>query len=292
MASSGEITPRIGVVAFAFGVARAHQGDAVPGPVLIRLLADLGISGPAARSLVLRMRREGWLTSERAGRQARYRLAPLTAAAQARVEGQLRGSRPGWDGSFSGVLFTVPERHRSFRDRLRRSAQLLGYVTLQPGLLIAATDRHEELTGLLPPRPAGSQVLRTRLAFSPEDTRSIVSQLWDLDGLAARYRAVLADAGRRTSRAEKQPAAGAEAFRNFAAATLPLYQASADDPDLPGELLPAGWPGQQVGQAIGRAFQAFGPALGDYLAAVASPSAGQPGRPTQLTDEFAGERPS
>jgi phenylacetic acid degradation operon negative regulatory protein len=273
VASSGEITPQIGVVAFAFGIASAHQGDAVAGPVLIRLLADLGISGPAARSLVLRMRREGWLTSERAGRQARYRLAPVTAAAQARVERQLRGNRPEWDGSFSGVLFTVPERHRSFRDRLRRSAHLLGYVTLRPGLLIAATDRYEELASLLPPRPAGSQVLRTRLAFSPEDSRSIVAQVWDLDGLAARYRAVLADADRRTSQAEEQPAAGAAAFRAFAAAALPLYQTSSDDPDLPDELLPDDWPGQRIGPALGRTFQAFGPALSDYLATVSGSSA-------------------
>jgi phenylacetic acid degradation operon negative regulatory protein len=270
--SPGGITPQISIVAFAFGTARAYQGDAVPGPVLIRLLADLGISGPAARSLVLRMRREGWLTSERAGRQALYRLAPDTAAAQARVERQLRGDRPAWDGSFSGVLFQVPERHRSFRDRLRRSAQLLGYVTLRPGLLIAATDRYEELARLLPPQPAGSQVLRTRLAFSPADARSIVSELWDLDGLAGRYRAVLADAGRRTSQAERQPAAGAAAFRDFAAATLPLYEASADDPDLPDTLLPGNWPGARIGPALGRAFQAFGPALGDYLAAVGGPA--------------------
>jgi phenylacetic acid degradation operon negative regulatory protein len=276
--SPGEITPRIGIVAFAFGVARAHQGDAVAGRVLIRLLADLGFSGPAARSLLLRMRREGWLTSERAGRQARYRLSPLTAAAHDRVEGQLRGHRPEWDGSFSGVLFTVPERHRSFRDRLRRSAQLLGYVTLRPGLLIAATDRYEELARLLPPQPAGSQVLRTRLAFSPGDSRSIVSQLWDVDGLAARYRAVLADADRDTSRAEQQPSAGAAAFRAFAAATLPLYQTSSDDPDLPDELLPDDWPGQQIGQALGRAFRVFGPALGDYLAAVSGPGASDPVR--------------
>src|SRR3984957_19803805 len=174
VASPGEITPRIGIVAFAFGVARAHQGDAVAGPVLLRLLADLGVSGPAARSLLLRMRREGWFTSERAGRQARYRLAPVTAAAQARVERQLRGNRPEWDGSFSGVLFTVPERHRSFRDRLRRSAHLLGYVTLRPGLLIAAPDRYEELASLLPPRPAGSHVLRTPLDVSAQDIRSSV----------------------------------------------------------------------------------------------------------------------
>jgi phenylacetic acid degradation operon negative regulatory protein len=275
LAGPGGITPQISIVAFAFGTARAYQGDAVPGPVLIRLLADLGISGPAARSLVLRMRREGWLTSERAGRQALYRLAPGTAAAQARVERQLRGDRPAWDGSFSGVLFQVPERHRSFRDRLRRSAQLLGYVTLRPGLLIAATDRYEELARLLPPQPAGSQVLRTRLAFSPADARSIVSELWDLDGLAVRYRAVLADAGRRTSQAERQPAAGAAAFRAFAAATRPLYEASADDPDLPDTLLPGDWPGARIGPALGRAFRAFGPALGAYLAAVGGPAASQ-----------------
>jgi phenylacetic acid degradation operon negative regulatory protein len=268
VASPGEITPRIGIVAFAFGLASAHQGDAVAGPVLIRLLADLGISGPAARSLVLRMRREGWLTSERDGRQARYRLAPLTAAAHARVEGQLRGRRPEWDGSFSGVLFTVPERDRSFRDRLRRSAQLLGYVTLRPGLLIAATDRYEELARLLPPQPAGSQVLRTRLAFAASDSRSIVAQLWDLGGLAGRYRAVLAEAGRRMTAFEQQPATGAAAFRAFAAAALPLYEAGADDPDLPDDLLPGDWPAQQIGQAIGRAFRVFGPALGDYLAEV------------------------
>jgi phenylacetic acid degradation operon negative regulatory protein len=265
VASPGEITPQIGIVAFAFGLASAHQGPAVPGPVLLRLLADLGISGPAARSLVLRMRRDGWLTSERDGRQARYRLAPLTAAAHARVEGQLRGNRPGWDGSFSGVLFTVPERDRSFRDRLRRSAQLLGYVTLRPGLLIAATDRYEELARLLPPRPAGSQVLRTRLAFAADDSRSIVAQLWDLDGLAARYRAVLAEADRRITAFEQRPAAGAAAFRAFAAAARPLYEASADDPDLPDDLLPADWPAQQLGQTIGRSFRVFGPALGDYL---------------------------
>ncbi|MGH3302700.1 MAG: hypothetical protein ACRDOK_13650 [Streptosporangiaceae bacterium] len=46
-----------------------QPGEPVAGPVLLRLLADLGVSGPAARSLLLRMRREGWLTSQRVGRQ-------------------------------------------------------------------------------------------------------------------------------------------------------------------------------------------------------------------------------
>jgi phenylacetic acid degradation operon negative regulatory protein len=266
-----DITPRFGIVCFAFGIAQTRSDEPVAGPVLIRLLADLGISGPAARSLLLRMRREGLLSSERAGRQAHYRLAPVIGAAQARLERQLRGERPAWNGTFSGILFSVPERHRSFRDRLRRAAQLLGYVTLRPGLLIATTDRYEELTALLPPRPPGSQLLRVRLTLSPQHSRQTAAQLWNLGALAARYRGVLANAGTRTTQARRQPPSGAAAFAAFAAATLPIYEASADDPDLPAELLPADWPGQQLSAALSRAFQTFGPLLSDYLTAVMTP---------------------
>jgi phenylacetic acid degradation operon negative regulatory protein len=264
----GEMTPRIGMVCFAFGVAQGRPGEPVPGPVLLRLLADLGISGAAARSLLLRMRREEWLSSERVGRQANYRLAPVIDVAQARLDRQLRGERPAWSGSFNGLLYTVPERHRSFRDRLRRSAQLLGYVTLRPGLLVATTDRYEELTALLPSQPDGSQVLRARVTLSPGDSRRIAGQLWDLDALAARYRAVAAHADSGTSEARRQPPIDAAAFRAFAAATLPIYEAGAEDPDLPADLLPADWPGPQLGAALSRAFQVFGPLLGDYLKAV------------------------
>jgi len=239
-----EISPQIGLVGLAFGAAQVQPGEPVAGPVLLRLLADLGVSGPAARSLLLRMRREGWLTSERSGRQARYRLAPIVFAGQERVERQLRGDRPAWNESFSGVLYTVPERFRSFRDRLRRSALLLGYVTLRPGLLIATTDRYDELVAVLPARPPGSQLLRTKLMFSGDDTRRLAAELWDLDGIAALYH---------------------QAMRAFAAAVLPLYRAASGDPDLPAELLPPDWPALSLSAAIGRAFTVFVPLVSDYL---------------------------
>src|SRR5215472_3101029 len=98
----------MGLVCFAFGAAAVPFGGQLPdgqlpGRALIQLLADLGLSEPATRSLLLRMRQEGWLTSERSGREARYRLAPAIDAAQARIERQLRGHRPDWPGYFSGI---------------------------------------------------------------------------------------------------------------------------------------------------------------------------------------------
>jgi phenylacetic acid degradation operon negative regulatory protein len=277
---SAEMSPQIGLVCFAVGAAQVAPGESVAGPVLLRLLADLGMSGPAARSLLLRMRRDGWLTSQRVGRQARYRLAPILFAGQERVERQLRGARPAWNGSFSGVLYTVPERARSFRDRLRRSALLLGYVTLHPGLLVATTDRYDDLVAVLPTRPAGSQLLRTRLTFSVDDSRRLAADLWDLDGIAALYQHALVEFELRVAEAQQQPPAGAAALRAFAAAALPLYRAGAADPDLPAELLPGDWPGRELSAAIGRAFTVFVPLVSDYLDgfAASSPATTVPGR--------------
>lgn len=260
-----EISPQVSLVCLAFGAAQVRPGDSVSGPVLFRLLADLGVSAAAARSMLLRMRRDGWLSSERDGRQARYRLSPLLFAARERVEKQLRGGRPRWRGSFSGVLYTVPERFRPYRDRLRRSALFLGYVSLRPGLLVATTDRFDDLIAALPPGPAGSQLLRTTLTFSAADTRRLAADLWDTAGVAARYRRAVADFGQRVADTQSEPPVGAAALRAFAAAVLPLYQAGAADPDLPAELLPADWPGQELAAAIERAFTVFVPLVSDYL---------------------------
>jgi phenylacetic acid degradation operon negative regulatory protein len=279
-----EITPGMRLVFFAFGVARAARPDKqLPGPALMRLLCDLGLSDSAARSVLLRMRRDGWLSSERVGREARYQLTPILDAAQARVERQLHGDRPAWSGSFNGMLYMVPERHRAYRDRLRICARLLGYVRLRPGLVIATTDRYEELTSLLPPPPPDSQILSVRLTLSAQNSHQIAGELWGLDALAARYRAVLADARDRTTRAERRPPSNTPAFQAFAATTLPVFEILREDPDLPAALLPPDWPGQQLGAALQRAFQVFSPLLQDYLATIISNQAAPPA--PQLTPQ-------
>jgi phenylacetic acid degradation operon negative regulatory protein len=271
-----EISPQVSLVCLAFGAAQVQPGESVAGPVLFRLLADLGVSGSAARSLLLRLRREGWLTSQRVGRQARYRLAPILFASQDRVERQLRGDRPAWKGSFSGVLYTVPERHRSFRDRLRRSALLLGYVTLRPGLVLATTDRYDELVAVLPAQPAGSQLLRTKLTFSAADSRRLATELWNLDHVAVTYWRTLAEFDDRVADVLRQPPTGPAALRAFAAAVLPLYRAGSADPDLPAELLPADWPAPHLSAAIDRTFTVFVPLVSDYLDAFAAASSAGP----------------
>ncbi len=255
----------MGLVFFAFGVARVGPGDSLSGPVLVRLLADLGVSASATRSLLLRMRREGWLISTRTGRLAHYRLAPIVTATEGRLERQLRGERPKWNGAFAGLLYSIPERHRAFRDRLRRSAQLVGYATLRPGLLLASSDRWDDLAVVLEHPPHGSQLLRARVELSDDDSRRVARELWQLAPLAVRYRAVMHSALAAIERAERRPPSGRSAFTAFVAATLPIFEVSAADPDLPTELLPADWPSAELGAALGKALRVFGPLIGEYV---------------------------
>jgi phenylacetic acid degradation operon negative regulatory protein len=268
-----EVSPRMGLVCFAFGAAAVPFGGQLPdgqlsGRALIQLLADLGLSEAASRSVLLRMRIQGWLDSERTGREARYRLTPAIYSAQARIENQLRGKRPPWEGFFCGILYEIPEDARAYRDRLRRTAQLLGYATLRPGLLVATSDRWAELAGLLPDQPPpGSQLLRVQIRLDEADSRQVAPRLWGLDELAARYRQVLASSLALIEAADRNPA-GAVAFRAFADATLPIFDASSADPDLPDELLPDDWPGRELGDALGQAFRVFYPLIAGYLEAL------------------------
>ncbi len=255
-------------VFFILGMAGVPPADALAGPVLLRLLGDLGISEPAARSTILRMRRADLLTAVRTGRTAAYAPSQSVIAGHQRRRNQFVGEGPPWDGGFHALLVTVPERDRGFRDELRRMATLAGYRTLRAGLLIAPSDRSAELANTLARIPAQASIVAARLQLAPEDSRRVAGELWELDELAERYRA-LALAARAASRAARgRPPSGAAAVRALAAATQPIYEAIAADPGLPADLLPPAWPGPELSVALGEALRTFGPAVTDHLARI------------------------
>jgi len=253
------------MVFFALGMAGVPPADALSGSVLIRLLGDLGVSESAARSTILRMRRVGLLSTVRTGRTAAYAPSPAVIAGHERRRNQFVAEGPAWDGSFHALLVGVPEQHRSFRDELRRMAAMAGYRTLRAGLLIAPSDRSSEFAATLARRPSQASIVAARLQLGPDDTRRVASELWALDELAERYRALIVAARAASDAARHHPPSDADAVQALAAATLPIYVAILDDPGLPADLLPTGWPGPDLSSALGETLRAFGPSIADYL---------------------------
>lgn len=249
-----------GRVAFCFGVARR---TALPGPVLVRMLADLGVTPSAARTRLARLVAGGSLTTTRRGRTADYRLAGAFAVAYARAEG-LASPAPTWDGELHGLLVTVAERHRPFRDAFRRQAGLAGYGQLQPGLFVAPDDRSAPLAELLARAPEGASVLPARLRFDPDAGRAAAAQAWDLDRLAAAYRdRTAAVRAALAVHADAPPSTVLAAYAGVVEAAFGLF---ARDPGLPEALLPAHWPRAALAAAVTGATTTLGPVCEAYVA--------------------------
>lgn len=259
-----------GLVAFVFGASRVPLDRGLPGPVLIHLLGDLGVSAASARAVILRMRHAGWLRVERQGRVARYLLGASLSAATVRMQHRLEQPATTWEGGWFSVLYHVPESQRAYRDALRRAAALAGYGLLQPGVLVAPDDQWAELGDLPTHAPPGSQVVRAELHLSLADSRRIAEHAWNLGQRAERYRLLVAALREQLRVAHREQPQGAEALRRFEMALRPVLEAVGEDPGLPTVLLPAKWPLPAVAAAVGEGFAVLGPPVVTYVAGLLS----------------------
>ena len=96
----------------------------------------MGVAGPNMRVLILRMRDEGWFD---AVVRAASRSTPSPREPRSIAEGRQRIflSKTGpWDGSWSLVIYTAPERLAT-RERLRRDLSWMGFGSLAPATWVS-----------------------------------------------------------------------------------------------------------------------------------------------------------
>jgi phenylacetic acid degradation operon negative regulatory protein len=240
----------MGAVVFAFGTVGPER-ERLPGPALVAFLGTLGIVEQAARATILRMRRDGRLRSVRRGPVVEYELTEPSRALSAEVLRPVIGPRPAWDGCFGGLLFSVPERDRNYRDQLRRAAVLAGFGALQPGVLITADERRwARLESILAAAPVGSRLTRVELRMPGSDARAVAADAWPLADLARRYREQTSELLRVADECSARPPEGGAAVRLRWQAMAPVFEIAIEDPGLPDELLPADWPSNAMRDAV------------------------------------------
>jgi phenylacetic acid degradation operon negative regulatory protein len=215
---------------------------------LVRLLSNYGLSEQAIRSAVSRMCRSGLLKVKRTNRKSYYSLTSegqslLTRGAQ-RI---FQRKKSEWDGNWNIVAYSIPERLREARDRLRIELGWLGYGALVEATWISPYDLTGEVTTLLGRLNIEEYVhIFNAQHQGNTDPKEIVSRCWDLGKIHQRYTGFLK---------EYRPKLGEHLIRLKAGETiepsecfverfnlihayrkLPYY-----DPDLPLALLPENW---------------------------------------------------
>lgn len=232
-----------------------HAGGSIWIGSLIRLLSLFGLSQQAVRSTVSRMTRRDLLRIVRLGPRSYYSLTDASAKmieeGAARIF-QFHTPREPWDGNWHLVTYSVPEREREARDRLREELSWLGFGMLTNALWISPHDFCQEVEAL-----AATLGVRQRVElFSARhegfsDSAEIVSRCWKLGNINARYAAFVDTHKPEYEDHCRRLGAGDDIepsqyfVRRFN--LMHEYRRFAFlDPELPDELLPADWRGKEA----------------------------------------------
>lgn len=219
---------------------------------LVTIGRSLGMSEVAVRSAVARLARERWIAARREGQRSFYRLSPRgRALIEEGTERIYRGDGRAWNGSWCLLSYSIPEKKRALRDRMRKQLAWLGFGQLASGTYLAPRDVSAAAQRLAQRLGAGdfAKTFIARGSGVTDDAR-IVRQCWDLPRIARSYERFLRHYTPLFERDRDRHAKGrlddADAFRMRLALTHDFRRFPFIDPDLPKQLLPAAWPGSRA----------------------------------------------
>jgi phenylacetic acid degradation operon negative regulatory protein len=236
---------------------------------LVRVAAELGVTGNALRTALSRMTREGWLAADRNGGVPRYHLSPrgqeLIEEGTRRIYGHHRAA---WDGRWLLVSYSLPEPRRGERDRLRQHLSFLGLGSLGNGLFVTPHDLRRQVLDLVHQHAVEADVtLHHGTLEWPADPAQVVARAWDLERVGARYREFLDGVRAEVPRASAL--ADGDAFRRRFLLTHEFRRFPFSDPDLPDALLPPAWVGTAAREAFLGYHATLTPAAERFYCAIA-----------------------
>lgn len=228
-----------------FGDYLRYRGGEVRLRGLAALMACFDIPEATVRVVTARLRKEGWLSSRRDGRETVY---ALTDAAWALLdEGRDRifnRARGPWDGQWHMVIYSVPETERALREQLRKKLAWLGFGPLSAAVWLSPHDRGDQVRAAFADEPSVRlDVFRSRSAGFEAD-RDIASRAWELDELDRAYAEFLEAHRSRLGAYRAGELRGADALVERMKLVYDYRHFPFRDPDLPPELLPEGWRGR------------------------------------------------
>ncbi|RTZ41009.1 phenylacetic acid degradation operon negative regulatory protein PaaX [Candidimonas sp. SYP-B2681] len=228
---------------------------------LIELVTPLGINERLLRTSVFRLVAQNWLQSERHGRRSLYRLSEqgdeLTRQASFRI---YDGLPTQWDGDWTLVILPrFGNSSLSQRGAVRRELIWAGFGAIAPGIFALPRNQKTVAQKVLNKLKLSSHAL-VLCAHELNDGNgllisSLISQCWDLEGVAAQYRKFSETFGPMLEASNQ----GIRPSQAFAVRALTIHEwrrIILHDPQLPVQMLPADWPGHAARELCGRLYWA------------------------------------
>jgi phenylacetic acid degradation operon negative regulatory protein len=223
-----------------FGAFLRRIGGWIAVADLVALMGDLGLDEQAVRSAVSRLKRRGVIASERRAGAAGYRLTPRGEAILEAGDARIFGRDGGGPDEWLLVVFSIPEARRALRHKLRARLQWLGLGTVAAGVWIAPARAEAEVERVIDELELAGHVELFRGRHL--GGTAAVAEWWDLDAIAAEYRAYVAAWEPALGGRARTPTPS-EAFADHVGQLDAWRRIPFHDPGLPAAALPADWPG-------------------------------------------------
>src|SRR4051794_23450248 len=174
------------------------------------------------------------------------------------------------------VSFSIPEAQRALRHRLRSRLEWLGLGTVAPAVWIGPARIEAEVRSLVAEFGLAGRVELFRAEHAGfTSAPEALARWWDLDAIAAEYRAYLGAWRARLMRIRRRrrPLAPAEAFAAHLRQLDAWRRIPFHDPGLPAAALPADWPGPAAWAVFGELTERLGPVALAHVTGQVAPRA-------------------
>lgn len=243
-----------------------HYGSEIWVGSLTRLMGEFGLTEQAVRAAISRMQRQGWLTSRKIGNRSYYSMSPrgqkrLNEAAE-RI---YKHNAQGWDGKWCITSYNIPEERRNLRDQFRKELAFLGFGMLTNSTWISPNDLTDKVKEITEAHEISNYVeIFSSDHMGWSEPKKLVEKCWNLDEINAAYRQFLDTYQPPYELLQRQMEAGEDIpdSRCFVEKTQLVHQYRKFlfiDPDLPEELLPELWLGNEADQLFDAYYRLLNP---------------------------------
>ncbi|KAB2381257.1 PaaX family transcriptional regulator [Actinomadura montaniterrae] len=233
----------------------------LPSAALVELLTEFANTQASARAAIARLARRDLLEATKTGRRTFYRMTPGAARALEQTQRRVVEFRAGdraWDGSWTTVLFSVPDEQRDLRYVIRTRLRWLGYAPLYDSVWVSPHADRDQTVELLENLGVGhATVLRAEVTYAAGPGDPLAA--WDVEAIAARYEAFIAEHEPLLHRVEHGQVGTAEALVARTDVKDAWRELVSLDPELPESLLPRPWPGRQARGLFAGVYDGLGP---------------------------------
>jgi phenylacetic acid degradation operon negative regulatory protein len=230
-----------------FGLMASLGKDEYTVADLLYLIQPFQVSETSLRTNLSRMSQRKWVQSRRQGKTVFYRFSPKGRSISVNVAKSFHTlDWTGWNDTWWGVLFSVPELQKEARYRIRVKLAYYRFASLYAGTWIRPFHEAEHMETHLQKIAKNPHCKMIRFRCSGAITKKDVARLWKLTDIHREFKealTVLSQSGKKLSTLTPE-----RAFVEGMHTSSRIVDILFKDPLLPDCFLPSGWKGRELKQ--------------------------------------------